>query len=43
MSRVQRLAAKANYLDSFKLFNSLDNYQKLNLFEGFQTITYKKG
>ena len=35
MSRVQRLAAKANYLESFNLFNCLDNYQKLNLFEGF--------
>ena len=43
MSRVQRFAAKANYLDGFNLFNALDNYQKLNLFEGFETVTYKKG
>ena len=43
MSRVQRLAAKANYLDSFKFFDQIDYYQKLNLFEGFETITYNKG
>jgi len=43
MSKVQRLAAKASYLDSFNLFNCLDNYQKLNLFQGFETLTFKKG
>jgi CRP-like cAMP-binding protein len=43
LSKVQRLAGKANYLESFNLFNCLDNYQKLNLFEGFETVTFKKG
>lgn len=41
-SSIQKRTTKAASLNQVKLFDQLDQYQKLKLVDGLQTITFQK-
>ena len=42
-SSIEKRAQKASFLDSIKLFEQLDKFQKLKLIDGLQSVNYFNG